>query len=59
MRAIVQFAERYHKDQHICHRGSIVPRDENKVKNKISAFYVRAFVTDVNYDNHCKLDTLL
>ena len=36
-----------------------MPRDENKVKNKISAFYVRAFVTDVNYDNPCKLDTLL
>ena len=55
----MQFAERYYKDQHICHRGSIVPCDANIVKNKISAFWVRAYVTDVNYDNHCKLDTML
>ena len=36
-----------------------MPRDANKIKNKISAFYVRAYVTDVNYDNPCKLETML
>ena len=36
-----------------------MPRDAKIDKNKISAFYVRAYVTDVNYDNHRKLDTLL